>query len=225
MENPQIKKNLINIFVVFCVWIGAIIVILSCMNAIIIADIPRGIYPDVGDYIGRGMAITAGLVFPGAGIFFIIASLTAGVKKPELVKVFGIIIFVLVMGTMGFMAIGAVAAGSGLAEVVACANDPGNSAATRLHCQGDIGYNIVIIICMIAMAGIAVIGIIGCVKIVTIMNGALPSAGFVSTPTTVSTISQQPAAVAAGSQGKFCSACGAANADDAKFCKKCGKAC
>jgi hypothetical protein len=118
------------------------------------------------------------------------------------------------------MAIGAGFLGDGMADSIACANNPSNSADLRLHCQGDIGYNAVIVVCMIAMAGISVLGIIGAVKIVTILNGAAPSVRPVSTPT----ISSQPAAVA-GPKGNFCAACGAPNEKDAKFCKKCGKAC
>ncbi len=220
MENPDIKKNFTNIIIVFFVWMGGVITILSCMNAVNLLDIYRGADIEIDTYLGMGAAITVGFGFAGAGIFFSIASLTMGMKKPELVKVFGIIIFVLFMAGMAIMGIGAIALGASIAEIVACSLNGSLTEAMRLHCQNDIGYNVVIVICMVAMAVIAVLGIMSTVKIVTILNNVVPRSGFVSTQP-----ASAPSAAAAGSKGKFCSSCGAANAIDAKFCKGCGKAC
>jgi hypothetical protein len=225
MENPEIKKNFISIIVVFFVFVAACITIVTCLTLIARADWSLGEGPDVGWYIGYSMSTTIGFGFSGAGIFLSIASLTVGVKKPELIKVFGIIIFVIFMVALGVMALGSALVSVAVAEVMDCALHNG-SALWRANCTADIGYNSTILVCQIVMAGISIIGIVGSVKIVTIMNKTLPRPGFVSPQSMQQQPSvEQPSVAVAGSQGKFCSACGAKNADDAKFCKKCGKAC
>ncbi len=224
MENPELKKHFINICIVLFIWVGGGIVILSCMSATANADWSLGEPPEWDWYLGYGMASFACFGLAGAGIFFSIVSITMGAKKPELIKVFGIIIFVCFMVGMAIMAVGAAFLGNSIVEVVNCSqNSP--YPEWRANCRVDIGLNITIVVCMVAMAVMSVFGIISCVKIVTIMNAASPRGGFVSTqPASAPPASTSPAA-ASGTQGKFCAACGAPNAADAKFCKGCGKPC
>ncbi len=227
MENSGISKNFINIIVTYFVWVGCCIVIVSLLVAEIAADVslPYG-EASVTSIVGIVLASVFGFGLAGLGIILSIIGLNAYQQKPEMAKGFGIADFVFIMACLGTMILGAILVTVGLTNSIACATSNPYS-YWRANCSIDVRNNIIIIILMLAMAGVSIIGIIGSVKVVSTINKNVPRTGFVSaqprsTPPAAGSI--QPIA-ATGSQGKFCSACGAPNAADAKFCKSCGKAC
>jgi ribosomal protein L40E len=221
MDLSEIKKPFTSIITVYIIWAAMCIVIVTLLNIVLQADVVlHG--GSVSTVIGISLSATFGFGVGGLGIVLSAIGMNMGQQKPELAKGFGIANFVFILTCLGTMIGGAVMVSTGLVEVIDCSmND--SSPAWRANCALDIIYNSVIIGCMVVIALISVIGIVNSVKVVTIINNVVPRTGFVSTPPA----SAQPAqtVAASGSQGKFCSACGAPNEPDAKFCKKCGKAC
>jgi hypothetical protein len=222
MEVDQLKKPFVNIIVMYFIWVAMCITIVSMLTTIMRADVNLGGSPAITSILGVILASTFGFGVGGLGITLSIAGITIGPKKPEIAKAFGITNFVLVLCCLGTMIAGSILLGAGIADVIDCSlNNP--SSLWRANCLLDIGYNITIVICMVVIAIVSIIGIVNSVKVVTVINKTVPRTGFVSTPPAAAQPIQPVAA--SGSQGKFCSVCGAPNEPDAKFCKKCGKAC
>lgn len=217
VENTGYKKYFGLIIFTFCVYIVMCSVIIALEHKIAAADYALGqTTEDFGYYFGIAASILVGYGLSGLGVIFSIVSIAAGAKKPELIKGFGIGIFVFLMIAVGIMGGGLAGIGSALTNVINCAKN-NSSAAWRANCQEDIVSETGILVVMVIMDVTTIIGIVGCVKVVSTVNKIIPS---VSSKRTQIATPQQGTSQVQG-KPKYCSSCGTPNDENAEFCKNC----